>query len=154
MATQTVVVKKSGCGGGCLLLLVIFGIVGYLTTKTSQPFLARAIAEAKESGMAKKEARSKLTIADSSVSRSNDGKLLSSFTITNNGPILAKDFYLELDAFAPSGTRLNHLKATLFDMVQAGESKKIKNVSFGAADPQASGYSAPEIYECTFISAP
>lgn len=149
MARQVVYVKKqtSGCAYLALLVLILLVVWGYKPIK-------EGLHKAERAGRAKIEKLSKLTVTAASARLTPNRELLSSFTITNSGDASAMDFHLDLDAFAPSGTRVHHLKATLLDVVGAGESRRFEDISFERIDQQATTFSSPEIWECSFSGQP
>ena len=137
-----------------MALILICGVVGYMGFRSCAPVIKESFEEAAESGKRKSEQRAKIEVSNANASKSALGIVTSSFSITNHGDVAAKDFHLEMHTFGSSGTRLNRLQTTLYEVVKAGETRSFQSVNFGTADPQSANMDTPHIFECTFIAAP
>jgi hypothetical protein len=132
------------------MLIILMSIGGYFCIKSCAPAVRSSFEEAKKAGALQADRRAQIAIHDVKVTRGLMGDARVNLTISNHGELAAKDFLMRLNAFAPSGTALDNLKATLYDRVEAGTSRRFENLSFGTMDPQATGFGKIQLVECIF----
>lgn len=60
-----------------------------------------------------------------------------SVTLKNNSEFALKDFVIECEHSAPSGTVIDRNRREIFEVVEAGESKRIRNFNMGFIHSQA-----------------
>lgn len=59
------------------------------------------------------------------------------FTIRNNGTKAIKDIEIECVHFAPSGTRIDSNKRTIYEVIEPGKTRVFKDFSMGFMHSQA-----------------
>ena len=65
-----------------------------------------------------------------------------SFTIANNSPFAVKDIVIKCEHTAPSGTRIDSNRRTIYEVLKAGEVRSFQNFSMGFIHSQVSSSSA------------
>lgn len=63
--------------------------------------------------------------------------MMANFTVSNSSPYAVKDIEVECIHFAPSGTRVDSNKRTIFEVVGAGKSRTVDNFNMGFIHSQA-----------------
>lgn len=63
--------------------------------------------------------------------------MMADFTVSNSSPYTVKDIEVECVHFAPSGTKIDSNKRTIYEAVEAGKSRKVDNFNMGFIHDQA-----------------
>lgn len=146
---QVVVVQqKSGCGKAAVILAIIAGaiclliggcfIVGLMGVgKVADEMSKQHAIEAKKD-KGRKDAVASLEIVDFDWAKDGFGSvMMASFKIHNPGPMDLKDIEIECTHYAPSGTKIDSNKRTIYEIVKAGEIREFKNFNMGFIHTQA-----------------
>ncbi|RYD62375.1 MAG: zinc ribbon domain-containing protein [Verrucomicrobiaceae bacterium] len=131
-----VVVVKSGCGKVAIILI---SIVAVLTLLVGGCFIfgVSKVAEGVSKEMDKQETARKasvdsLEIIDFKWNKEGFGNVMEAdFKIRNKGTVDLKDIEILCEHAAPSGTKIDSNRRTIFEVVKAGETREFKNFSMG-----------------------
>lgn len=130
---------KRGSAGtivaGVIVGLVVLVLIGALNSSPSRPSTGTA---RPEPALSPRETAFQATeLVDYSWRKEFGSTMEASFTIRNNGAKAIKDIEIECIHFAPSGTRIDSNKRTIYEVIEPGKTRVFKDFSMGFMHSQA-----------------
>lgn len=127
--------QRVGWKGALLLLFLVFGVLPAMISNMNSS--GTATAPGPSPSQLKQQALVNVAL-DFKWSKIGGGNLMQAdFKVTNKGKVTVKDVEITCDHSAPSGTRIDSNKRTIYETVQAGKSRSFPNFDMGFIHSQA-----------------
>ncbi len=138
LCTYCGAVKGSG-GGGILLVLALVLVPYFLFLKFhSAPIDAALNAPHRETDSEKAQKAMPAVKLKTRWSKEGFGNvMMADFTITNNSSYFISDIFISCHMMGKSGTEIGTNANIIYDSVEPGKTKKIKEFDMGLINPQA-----------------
>jgi uncharacterized protein (UPF0333 family) len=136
--------QTTGSNHGCLIIIIVLVVVGVIGRMASHDSSDSAkstppsgTVSTSSTDAVKQDALSKIKL-DFTLTKDEMGIITANFVVKNESSYNIKDFEITCEHFANSGSNIDSNVRTIYDIVMAHTTRKVRNFNMGFVHSQAS----------------